>query len=79
MIYAESVLLSVPTPDFSMPYNVITMTCTVMALFFGSVFNILTRKLREKKDDEKVGVCLCACVCLYLYVCMYVCMHVLKF
>ena len=33
-----------PTPDFSMPYNVITITCTVMALFFGTVFNILTRQ-----------------------------------
>ena len=56
IVYAESVLLSMPTPDFSMPYNVITMTCTVMALFFGSAFNIMTRKLRERKGDEKVGV-----------------------
>jgi len=36
-----------PVPDFSMPYNVITMTCTVLALCFGSFFNILTRKLRR--------------------------------
>lgn len=60
IVYAESVLLVVPTPDFSMPYNVITLTCTVLALFYGSVFNILTRKLRESKKDgkaeEKVGI-----------------------
>lgn len=38
-----SVLLSLPTPDFSMPYNVIILTSTVVALAFGSVFNLLVR------------------------------------
>lgn len=37
-------LLSLPTPDFSMPYNVIILTSTVMALGFGSIFNILVRR-----------------------------------
>ena len=41
--YSDALLLHVPTPDFSMPYNVITLTCTVMALFFGSMFNTLIR------------------------------------
>jgi hypothetical protein len=54
VVYGESVLLVVPTPDFSMPYNVITLTCTVLALFYGSVFNILTRKLREGGKFENV-------------------------
>ncbi|KAK4944819.1 Subunit of the glycosylphosphatidylinositol transamidase complex-like protein [Elasticomyces elasticus] len=39
-----SLLLSLPTPDFSMPYNVIILTSTVMALAFGSIFNILIRR-----------------------------------
>ena len=39
-----SLLLSLPTPDFSMPYNVIILTSTVMALAFGSIFNILLRR-----------------------------------
>lgn len=43
-IYTAKSLLDLPTPDFSMPYNVIIMTCTVLALFFGSVFNLLGRK-----------------------------------
>ncbi|TPX49310.1 hypothetical protein SeLEV6574_g01564 [Synchytrium endobioticum] len=42
-VYTEPILVSLPTPDFSMPYNVITMTCTLLALFFGSTFNMLTR------------------------------------
>ncbi|XJO77710.1 hypothetical protein BDV3_002252 [Batrachochytrium dendrobatidis] len=45
-IYTESLLVRLPTPDFSMPYNVITLTCTLFALFFGSVFNALTREFR---------------------------------
>ncbi|KAL7006433.1 Subunit of the glycosylphosphatidylinositol transamidase complex-like protein [Cystobasidiomycetes sp. EMM_F5] len=55
-IYTTSTLLDMPTPDFSMPYNVIILTSTVIALFFGSMFNLLTRTwllvdLREPKSS----------------------------
>ncbi|WVR09363.1 hypothetical protein IAU60_006429 [Kwoniella sp. DSM 27419] len=43
-IYTNRVLLDVPTPDFSMPYNVIIMSSTVMAVFFGLMQGSLTRK-----------------------------------
>ena len=39
-----SLLLPLPTPDFSMPYNVIILTSTVMALAFGNIFNLLVRR-----------------------------------
>lgn len=39
-----SLLLPLPTPDFSMPYNVIILSSTVIALGFGSIFNMLVRK-----------------------------------
>ncbi|KAK4549408.1 hypothetical protein LTR36_006405 [Oleoguttula mirabilis] len=39
-----SLLLPLPTPDFSMPYNVIILTSTVIALGFGSIFNLLVRQ-----------------------------------
>lgn len=74
-MYTTATLLDMPTPDFSMPYNVIIMTCrrglpshlesmltgvegTVMALFFGSVFNLLTRTwliidMHEPSDKDK--------------------------
>ncbi|CAG8462227.1 12559_t:CDS:10 [Ambispora leptoticha] len=66
-IYTETLLVSLPTPDFSMPYNVITLTCTVLALFFGSMFNLLTRqfvglltlndeKINEEKQDGNKDV-----------------------
>ncbi len=49
-----------PTPDFSMPYNVITLTCTVMALFFGPAFNLLTNSFRpvtlpKQTEETKRG------------------------
>jgi phosphatidylinositol glycan class T len=39
----RTLLLELATPDFSMPYNVIIMTGTLIALVFGSVFNMVTR------------------------------------
>lgn len=43
-IYTPVLLVDLATPDFSMPYNVIIMSCTLIALIFGSVFNLLARK-----------------------------------
>lgn len=43
-VRTTSLLLPLPTPDFSMPYNVIILTSTVMALGFGSIFNLLVRR-----------------------------------
>lgn len=39
-----SLMLSLPTPDFSMPYNVIIFTSTAIALAFGGLYNILVRR-----------------------------------
>lgn len=58
--YTEVLLVPLTTPDFSMPYNVITITCTVFALYFGSLLNVLRRRVGEeerllkKKDANKV-------------------------
>ncbi|KAI4179227.1 MAG: hypothetical protein L6R41_007965, partial [Letrouitia leprolyta] len=48
-----NLLLSLPTPDFSMPYNVIILTSTVMALAFGSIYNLLVRRFvgADKIED----------------------------
>ncbi|KAI9469334.1 GPI transamidase component PIG-T [Zychaea mexicana] len=54
-VYTDTLLVSLPTPDFSMPYNVITLTCTVIALFFGSVFNLLTRSFQVIEEKEEQG------------------------
>lgn len=38
-------LLYLPTPDFSMPYNVIILTSTAIALAFGGLYNIIVRRM----------------------------------
>ena len=45
-LYTESLLVNLPTPDFSMPYNVICLSCTVVALAFGPLHNITTKVTR---------------------------------
>jgi len=51
-IYTKNLLINLPTPDFSMPYNVIIMTSTVITLFFGSIFNLLTRQFVWVKSPK---------------------------
>ncbi|XP_076676774.1 phosphatidylinositol glycan anchor biosynthesis class T isoform X1 [Andrena cerasifolii] len=47
----ESLLISLPTPDFSMPYNVICLACTAVALAFGPLHNISTKRLVLKRNE----------------------------
>ena len=49
-VRTTSLLLVLPTPDFSMPYNVIILTSTVMALAFGSIFNFVTRRIGARDE-----------------------------
>ncbi|KAL6875753.1 hypothetical protein ACP4OV_013266 [Aristida adscensionis] len=51
--YTEVLLVPLTTPDFSMPYNVITFTCTVLALYFGSLLNALRRRIGEEERELK--------------------------
>ena len=51
-IRTTSLLLPLPTPDFSMPYNVIILTSTVLALAFGSIFNFLVRRFVAAEEVE---------------------------
>ncbi|XP_065313838.1 GPI transamidase component PIG-T-like isoform X2 [Gordionus sp. m RMFG-2023] len=42
-VYDDALLLLLPTPDFSMPYNVLCISCTVLALSFGTIFNYCSK------------------------------------
>jgi GPI-anchor transamidase subunit T len=50
-IHTEALLINLPTPDFSMPYNVICLACTVVALAFGPLHNMTTKRLLLQKKD----------------------------
>jgi len=56
-IFTEILLVSLPTPDFSMPYNVICLACTVAALAFGPIHNITTKSLvLVQAGQEEKGI-----------------------
>ncbi|RUS85040.1 hypothetical protein EGW08_007177 [Elysia chlorotica] len=55
-IHTESLLVSLPTPDFSMPYNVICLACTVLAIAFGSMHNLTTRRFVKEDNTKKSGL-----------------------
>jgi phosphatidylinositol glycan class T len=50
-MYTSSLMIEMPYPDFSMPYNVITLTSTLMAFVGGTVLNMLSRKWKPPQDD----------------------------
>ena len=57
-VYLNGLLLTLPTPDFSMPFNVITLVCTAMSLLAGGVLSGLTRRpawagFKEQKAEQK--------------------------
>ena len=60
VFYTSGLLLLLPFPDFSMPFNVIAFTSTVLAFFWGSLFNmsygsyeqVLKRKPRRERDEQ---------------------------
>ncbi|KAI1374373.1 Gpi16 subunit, GPI transamidase component [Hypoxylon crocopeplum] len=51
-----TLLLSLPTPDFSMPYNVIIFTSTAIALAFGGLYNILIRRFIGADESPEASV-----------------------
>lgn len=55
-IRTTSLLLPLPTPDFSMPYNVIILTSTVMALSFGFIYNLLIRRFVAVAEADQWDV-----------------------
>ncbi|XP_033754415.1 LOW QUALITY PROTEIN: GPI transamidase component PIG-T-like [Pecten maximus] len=55
-VHTESLLISLPTPDFSMPYNVICLACTVVAIAFGSIHNLTTRVFKTIDPKKTKGL-----------------------
>lgn len=43
-IVSNTVLLTLPTPDFTMPFNVIMLTSMMLTVFYGQFFNFIFRR-----------------------------------
>lgn len=54
-IRTTSLLLDLPTPDFSMPYNVIVFTSSAITFSLGSLFSLLVRKF-VGRDEVPEGI-----------------------
>jgi Gpi16 subunit, GPI transamidase component len=56
-LYSNALLILAPLPDMSMPFNVISLTCTLYAFVIGSLLNLLIKKvsvqLRSQLDPDK--------------------------
>jgi hypothetical protein len=51
-LYSQSVLLLTPLPDMGMPFNVLSLLCTLFAFIVGSLINILVRQGTEHVKDQ---------------------------
>jgi phosphatidylinositol glycan class T len=47
-LYSAPLLFMPPVPDMSMPFNVVSLTCTLYAFIVGSVANLLVRKASRR-------------------------------
>ena len=47
-LFSESLLFLSPLPDASMPFNVLSLSCTLFAFVIGSILNLLVRRASEK-------------------------------
>ena len=47
-LFSESLLFLSPLPDASMPFNVLSLSCTLVAFVIGSLLNLLVRRASEK-------------------------------
>ncbi len=54
-VYTTGVLVPLPTPDFSMPYNVCCMTCTVLAIYILGVTSLVFGKPEDEKSNAKAA------------------------
>ncbi|KAG2448857.1 hypothetical protein HYH02_006208 [Chlamydomonas schloesseri] len=43
-VYTPALLVPLAAPDFSMPYNVICLSSTVLAVYFGATLNLVMRR-----------------------------------
>jgi phosphatidylinositol glycan class T len=43
-VATSGVLIQLATPDIAMPYNVICLSSTVMAVFFGAALNAMLKR-----------------------------------
>lgn len=54
-VHTPVTVVDMPLPDFSMPYNVVVLTSSVVAFLLGTVVNFLGRRRRTKGGSKPKG------------------------
>ena len=59
-----------PIPDFSMPYNVLCLVCTVVAMGIGAIHNLTTSQLVSAKNPKSrwkffLNINILSCLLIY--------------
>ncbi len=54
-LHSETVLIQLPLPDFSMPFNTLCLVCSVVAVLFGAVHKATTHLLFPVAADDAEG------------------------
>ena len=54
-VFSGPLLIYVPIPDFSMPYNVLCLVSTVIAMGIGALHNLTTSQLVASKVEKDKG------------------------
>uniref|UniRef100_A0A915PMY7 GPI transamidase component PIG-T n=1 Tax=Setaria digitata TaxID=48799 RepID=A0A915PMY7_9BILA len=52
-MHGEILLILLPVPDFSMPFNVICLVCTAIAMLFGPVHTLTTKMMIPLSEEDK--------------------------
>ncbi|KAL4002426.1 Gpi16 subunit GPI transamidase component family protein [Acanthocheilonema viteae] len=52
-MHGEVLLVLLPVPDFSMPFNVICLVCTAIAMLFGPVHTLTTKMMIPLSEEDK--------------------------
>ena len=55
LVYSRPLLVSLATPDFSMPYNVLCLVCTAVGIGFALVYRLSTQPVRIGLDSDEVS------------------------
>merc|ERR1711879_760150 len=52
-IFSAALLIDVPKPDFSMPFNALCLACTAVAILFGNMHSSLTKSVELASEDNQ--------------------------
>ena len=53
VLYSTGLIVDVPKPDFSMPFNALCLACTAVAILFGNIHSVCTKSVEIASDSNE--------------------------